>query len=39
VISQVGGRLVMRTFHWNAPNIIGAGALALLLAAPASLYL
>jgi surface antigen len=29
----------MRTFHWNAPIIIGAGALALLLAAPASLYL
>jgi 17 kDa outer membrane surface antigen len=29
----------MRTFHWNAPIIIGAGALAILLAAPASLYL
>jgi surface antigen len=29
----------MRTFHQNAPIIIGAGALALLLAAPASLYL
>jgi len=29
----------MLPFHWNAPNIIGAGALALLLAAPASLYL
>ena len=29
----------MRTFHWNAPIIIGAGALALLLAAPASLHL
>ena len=29
----------MRTFHRNAPIIIGAGALALLLAAPASLFL
>jgi surface antigen len=25
----------MRTFHWNAPIIIGAGALAVLLLAPA----
>jgi hypothetical protein len=29
----------MRTFHWNAPIIIGAGALALSLFAPAPLPL
>ncbi|HEX6831425.1 MAG TPA: hypothetical protein VF090_07765, partial [Methyloceanibacter sp.] len=29
----------MRTVHRNAPIIIGAGALALLLIAPASLFL
>jgi len=29
----------MRTFHWNAPIIIGAGALAVLLFAPAPLPL
>jgi surface antigen len=29
----------MRTFHWNAPIIIGAGALAILLLAPASVAL
>lgn len=35
----VWGRLVMRTFHLNAPIIIGAGALAVLLLAPAPLPL
>ena len=31
----VGDELVMRTFRWNAPIIIGAGALVLLSVAPA----
>jgi hypothetical protein len=36
---EFGDELVMRTFHWNAPIIIGAGALALSLFAPAPLPL
>src|SRR5690554_3679435 len=34
-LRRVGDDLVMRTFHWNAPIIVGAGALALSLFAPA----
>jgi surface antigen len=34
--SEFGGRLVMRTFRWNAPIIIGAGALVISVFAPAS---
>lgn len=33
--ARVGDELVMRTFRWNAPIIIGAGALVFLSFAPA----